>query len=402
MDPLRIAIYPYIPDLAGDDLKSLTDFIEKEYKKFRHYDVDIEVTNKMDPYDLDKMDKTYLNPDGYDVLEVDTILLGDIVKTGKVLPLDSIFAGNDDIYAPTAVESAKLGGKLYAVPTLQCANFLTELSDIKKPPQTPILQDWTSYSEMKMVMDPAYASGVRLVGDFTGSFGLPMFYLDGYIDKNGPKTVYDGIASQPASDPALISNMKHFTGYGSIDGKNPTTNGTYHGDAGSTKMINDIVDSDHVFMRSYSEILGRVRKASALKDKRKRVLNIVSAPLDEANYLLTYTDAVIVNRSRYDVSPERAKAIQDFVFFYTALQLRTQYALGADLPEHIEGLPKEDTRPRYVLPARKDFYSQEVITNDPYYPMFHKALQRSVAAPNHDFYDQKNRLNTELKKALEI
>ena len=399
MDSLQIAIYPYIPDLAGDQYKSLTGFIKNEFSS--QYGVDIEVTcdyKKMDPYNVDGMDKTYLSPDGYDVLEVDTLLLGDIVKTEKVLPLDTIFAVNNDIYAPTAVESVKLDGKLYAVPTLQCANFLTELSG-KKPPQKPILQDWTSYSDMKTVMDPAYASGVRLVGDFTGSFGLPMFYLGAYIDKNGPKTVYDGIASQPAKDPALIENMKHFTGYGACSGgKNPTTDGTYHSDP--DLMINDIADSEHVFMYGYSENLGKVRKASALKDKRKTALTTVSAPLDKANYLLTYTDAVVVNKSKYQSSTKRAEDIQKFVNFYSDLKLRTQYALGEDLPKDISGLPMEDTRPRYVLPALKQFYTQEVVTKDPYYPMFHKALERSVAAPNHGFYDQKNELNKELKEAL--
>ena len=145
-----------------------------------------------------------------------------------------------------------------------------------------------------------------------------------------------------------------------------------------------------------------VRKASALKNKRKNVLNVVSPPLDQANYLLTYTDAVVVNKSKYDISPSRAKVIQDFVVFYTGLKLRTQFALGKDLPEVIEGLPKEDTRPRYVITARNDFYSQEVVTSDPTYMMFHRALQRSSPAPNHGLYHKRKGLEAKLKEALEM
>ena len=145
-----------------------------------------------------------------------------------------------------------------------------------------------------------------------------------------------------------------------------------------------------------------VRKASALKNKRKNVLNVVSPPLDQANYLLTYTDAVVVNKSKYDISPSRAKVIQDFVVFYTGLKLRTQFALGKDLPEVIEGLPKEDTRPRYVITTRNDFYSQEVVTSDPTYMMFHRALHRSSPAPNHGLYHKRKGLEAKLKEALGI
>ena len=398
--PLRVALYPYISDLAGDHRKGLSDYIAKEFKAT--CGIKIEATSDADPYGLDKMDSTYLGTgtDAYDVLEVDTILLGELVNTGKLLPLDSIFAVNNDIYAPTAVESVKIKGKLYGVPTLQCATFLMEFADLQNGPQKPILQDWFEFSEMKASMDSAHSGGVRMVGDFCDvwGWGLPSLYLGSYIDKHGPGKLYNGISSSPNEDPQLITNLKHFTGYGALpDGTNPTTDGTYMYYNDSTKSTDDAADSNHIFMYGYSENIGAVQKASSLKNMHKKVLNIVSPPLDQANYLLTYTDAVVVNRSRYDISPKRAKAIQDFVVFYTGLKLRTQYALGEDLPE---GLPKEGTRLRYVLPARKDFYSQEVVTNDPYYPMFHRALEQSVAAPNHGFHGQKDRLRLELKKAL--
>ena len=399
--PLRVAIYPFVSDLAGDKLKGLTDFIAKEFKE--QYGIEIEITTKCDPYNLDKMESTYLDsgPDAYDVLEVDTIMLGELVNTGKLQPLDSIFAVNDDIYAPTAVESVYYKDTLYGVPTLQCTALLMEFADQQNGPQKPILRDWTLFKEMRTIMDPAHTSGIKMVGDFCDIFSwtLPTFYLDAYIDKHGPGKLYEGIDSNPADDQELIANMKHFTGYGARpDGSNPTTDGTYMYYIDSTKLINDITDSDHVFMYGYSENLGLVRKASALKNKCKNVLNVVSSPLDQANYLLTYTDAVVVNKSKYEVSPSRAKVIQDFVVFYTGLKLRTQYALGEDLPDVIEGLPNEDTRPRYVITARNDFYSQEVVTSDPTYMMFHRALQRSSPAPNHGLYHKRKKLEAELKK----
>ena len=389
MDPLRVAIYPYIPDLADDQLRGLTKYIAKEFKAISG--VDIIISSEVDPYDLAKMDSTYLGSgsDAYDVLEVDTILLGELVDTGKLQQLDGIFTVNDTIYAKTTVEAVKILNKLYGVPTLQCANFLTEISDQL---QQPLLKDWSSFKEMKTVMDPAHARGIRLVGNFSGSWTLPNFYLGAYIDKHGPKDLYKGIDSNPADDMLLVANMKDYNRYGALpNGTNPTIDGTYK--RYPQKAIDAIVASDHVFMYGYSEVLGTVRNAA--KKKQKSVLNTVSPPLDRANYLLTYTDATIVNKSRYNVSQERAKVIEEFVNFYTSLKFRLQYALGEDLP-------KEVVRPRYVLPACKDFYKQDAVTKDENYMMFHKALDRSSPAANHDLYDKRKGLETKLKVVLGI
>ena len=150
----------------------------------------------MDPYNLEGMTSTYLDsgPDAYDVLEVDTIMLGEIVDTGKLQQLDSIFAVNDDIYPPSAVESVKIDSKLYGVPTLQCASFMTELSDENNGPHPPILQDWTSFKEMEKYVDPAHANGTRLVGNFCGIVGhfphsIWMHTLTSMVQRNSMKAL---------------------------------------------------------------------------------------------------------------------------------------------------------------------------------------------------------------------
>ena len=117
----------------------------------------------------------------------------------------------------------------------------------------------------------AYADKkLHLAGDFNGSWGLPMFYMDSYVDEHGPKSV-DTCFGEPLDD-EVIADMKHFTEYGKLpNGTNPSTDGTYHND--DKKLISDIAGSDHILMYTYSEILGVVRQR---KDKSKQVLGIVS------------------------------------------------------------------------------------------------------------------------------
>ena len=81
--PLRVAIFPYIPDLAGDKLAGLKRFIADEFKKVSGESIEVETD--ADPYDLNKLKSTYLTDDrdAYDVMEVDTVLLGELVKTGS-------------------------------------------------------------------------------------------------------------------------------------------------------------------------------------------------------------------------------------------------------------------------------------------------------------------------------
>ena len=217
-----------------------------------------------------------------------------------------------------------------------------------------------------------------------------MFYLDAYVDEHGEKSVYEGIDA-PVNDETLIENLKHFTDYGALSsGKNPDTDGTFHAD--HDRLIDEVTDSDHILMYAYSENLGEALQRSAQKKKPKSTLNIVSPPLDKSNFLLTYTDAVVVNKSTF-ADTKRAELIIKFVKFYTSLKFREIFAFGRDLPASVT---------RYVLPARNDFFTETKAADDKYYKMFRDALTHSVAAPNHGVYHKRKALQAKLEKALDF
>ena len=392
--PLRVAIFPYIPDLAGDELAGLRQYIADQFKSVTGLKVEV-YTKGVNPYDLDALQSTYLTDgkDAYDLMEVDTVLLGELVEAGLLQPLDGYEP--TDVFAPSAVHSVTYSGHVYGVPTLQCANFLMELKDKERYPKLPLLNDWSSFDQLKNTLKSAEAKSghkIPLVGNFRGSWVLPMFYLDAYIDKHGKGSVYEGINAEEL-DQDLIGELKVFTDFGKLpDGKNPGTDPKVR--KGPNWLVEEVVDTKHVLMYSYSESMCEALQKAAEKKGYKQTLRIVSPPLDKYNLLLTYTDAVVVNKSKFKSSDsQRAAVIKKFVEFYTSLDFRTKFAFGNDLPPSV-------FYPRYVLPARKAFFTETDAANDEYYKQFHDALQHSVAAPNHKIYSKRKALQKKLETAL--
>ena len=99
-------------------------------------------------------------------------------------------------------------------------------------------------------------------------------------------------------------------------------------------------------MYSYSENLAEVLCLASKKNLPKIALKIVSAPLESSNYLITYTDALVVNNF---CDTKKENDIKTFVEFYASLDFRTAVAFGRDLPMSVPF-------PRYILPARQDFF----------------------------------------------
>ena len=344
--PIRVAIYP-IPDLAEDKLAGLKQFIIEEFKK--KSGKLIEVETDVDQYELDESGElaiaklaNYLTDDerAYDVMELDTEPLEKLVKTGCLQALENHFTVTEDVFTPYSVRSvtvcrdtdgnAHTDKHLYGVPTLVCAKFVMELEDVNHPPQKP-LKDWASFDELKDSLGQAEGSGHSLL-------------LKSDFDSSG-------------------------------------------------KLRNSTVaESQLIVMYTYSEHMGVVLRRAAEENKPKKTRRIAFLPVDDSNKLLTYTDALVVNKSKF-ADKKRAAVIMEFVKFYTSLEFRTSFAFGKDLPNSV---------PRYVLPARKDFYTSETAVQDDYYQQFYDILlQHSVPAPNDDLRSKGKAIQEQLKKYKE-
>ena len=275
--PIRVAIYPDIPDLAGDNLEGLKQFIADAFKKVSGQS--IQVTTDVSSYkDLEKFKSTYLTDDrdAYDVIEVDTKILGELVKTGCLQALEDHFTVTEDDFTSSAVHSVhyppNLKSHLYGVPTLICAKFLMEFADVDHSPQIPLLKDWASFGQLKDTLDQAEGSGHSLL--------LKRDFYPPRISGNSMGVSID----------------EHGTGRGSV----------------CTDTDGKVAESKLILIYAYSERMGEVLQMAAKKKKHKKTLCIVSPPLDDSNKLLTYTDALVVNKSKFE-DGDRADVIKKFV-----------------------------------------------------------------------------------------
>ena len=392
---LRVSIYPYIPDMAGDKLVGLTKFIADEFKKVHGVSVEVEAT--ADPYDLKKLKRNYLanGDDAYDIMEVDTVLLGELVKSGHLQPLEEHFTVTADVYASSAVHSVSysphLKTHLYAVPTLQCANFLMELVDVDFTPKSLLLKDCKSFDQLKDALDRSEQNCCRilLAGDFQEGEDMK-FFLDLYVGKHGEGLLYDGI-NGPVDDPKEIARRKELTNFGQLESRrNPDAVEEFrdHQD----RLMREVTQSPHILMYAYTENMGEALQKAAEGERHKHTLCIISPALDGSNNLLTYADAVVVNKSKF-ADPQRAAHIVKFVEFYTSLPFRTSFALGRDLPPSV-------LYPRYVLPALNAFYTETAAAEDEFYQEFYAALKHSAPVPFDEIYGKQKTLKVQLKQAL--
>ena len=368
--PLRVSIYRNIPDLAGDELAGLKQFIVSEFKKEIAEPVDVVVDATVDPYNEEKLKSTYLTDgdDAYDVMELETTnILKNLATTGHLQALDGLFDVNANIYTPSAVDSVKCAPEagmpiqLYGVPTLQCASFLMELADTDFHAEAEVLQDWHSIDEIESTLDhspsiPAF--------DLRGTWGFFEYFY---------------------------TNAKVYMV--------PYCQGAYSFQENQKCILEKVAHLKHVVLYGFSENLAETLQASAKFKKCKQTLKIITPPLDKPpGHILTYTDAVVVNRKKF-AHKQKAVLIKKFVNFYTSLAFRNKVAFGWDLPQPI-------FCPRYLLPAREDFFTKTAAAKDEKYQMFHKALSHSLAAPtveDHiEYYAQRDGLEKKMEKVLGI
>ena len=138
--------------------------------------------------------------------------------------------------------------------------------------------------------------------------------MDAYIDKHGKYSVQEGI-----DEPDVLDAMTWFIKLDEdTDGGNKGTSDQYDN---ASKRNSDIAKSDHVMLYGYSEWLSQVMSDKVCFNKKIHAFCIISPPLGTENNLLTFTDALIVNKSHYsDVN--KADAIDKFIEFYTSLRFQ--------------------------------------------------------------------------------
>lgn len=395
---LKVGVYPWIPDLGNDRLEGLKSMIKSDFEKL-HSDISLTVSTDWDPYDVDKVAGNFSSEtEPFDILEIDTILLGEVVDKGVVQPLDLFKYGLKDDFFSVGIDAVSYKGAYYGVPTLNCANVLIELISGDVPPsESSILCSLEtgehSLGDLKDIVRRYHKlfKGVSpMIGDFRGKWTLPLMYLDAYVDKHGKKSVQEGVDA-PIDEPDVFDNMKWFMKLDEdTDGINKGASDGYDSAAARDKAISQ---SDHIMLYGYSEWLSQVMSDKMNQEKHIHASCIIAPPLGAENNLLTFTDACIVNKGQF-ADARKASAIVKFLKFYTSLSFRNKYGEGHDL--------KKPHPPRYVLIARKDFYTDGFGATDKNYQKLREVFRYSVAAPNHGLAGKHEEMNEVLVEKLHL
>ena len=375
---LKFGLYPYIPDLGNDKLEGLKDFIKKEFES-EHPDITLTVSSMWKPYKLEKVVDCF-KTESFDILEMDTLLLGEMVDEGVVQELDLSKLGlHQDDFLDSCMDAVTYKETCYGVPTLSCAQFLLELV-AGDGDETEVLCSLEtgdkSFKNLPEVVEHhrhVFKGTSEHVGDSRGKWTFPMMYLDAYTAVNGSKSFLEG-AQAPinvADDSEVLKHMKC----------------TWSNDASEE----DDSESDHVMKYGYSELLGQFMADKMREGKKIHASCIMAPPLGADDNLLTYTDAIVFNKESFS-DGKRAEAITKFMKFYTSLSFRNKFAAGTDL--------KEPHPPRYVMISRKDFYTEGFGASDKNYKNLHPTLLSSVAVPNHGFYAKVPEMNRVLEEKL--
>ena len=396
---LKVGIFPRIPDLDRDSLKGLREFVKCEFEA-EHPDISLTISTDWDPYDTDKVSKTYLSPSetSFDILEIDTVLLGEVAEQDILQYLQPEKYNLREDYFDIGIDAVTYNGYCYGIPTLHCANFLIELISDEAEGHERILRsletqrdhDFKNIKEIVEKYNKLFSGVSPLVGYFRGKWALPCFYLDAFIDKHGAESVQKGVYSLIDDEPDVLDAMKWLMKLDEgADGINKGISEKY---ASPDERNSDIAISDHILLYGYSEWLSQIMSDKMCKKRNIHATCIISPPLGAENNLLTFTNALIVSKSSYSSDDRRAEAIDRFIQFYTSLSFRNKYAAGADL--------KDPHPPRYLIVARKDFYTDGFGAQQKNYQKLYEAMYHSVAAPNYGLASRHEEMNRVLGEKL--
>ena len=382
---LKVGIYNEIPDLGNDGLVSYKNMIQNGFNDDDH-EVDAVVdASQYSPYENLN---DYLSADGFDLIEIDTATLQQVVEDGLVKEITSL---PNDIM-PAAASAVTINGQLYAYPTLLCGNFLIGLNPGTNS-NCPLREARENYEEFHRIMEEDCIPKIpgnwrRIPGgkmNDEGGWYLPFLYVDGYIDIHGMDSVARAVEEviKGVIDPDVCERLSWYIGCCN-DRDGVVQNKCYVDFEGSyvcssSNVYPDIENGETVFFFGFSEKLGLI-----VRDTDRKSYAAISGPLGELNHLLQFTDALVINKARWNAAnEEKRNAIQNFVDYFLSNSLRYKIAMGEDLN------PPQN---RYLLQATETFYES---TNDIIYQDIYWSLQRAAAAPSLTSYERK-----EMQKVL--
>ncbi|MCY1078524.1 extracellular solute-binding protein [Archangium lansingense] len=373
--PLKAVLFPYIPDSAGDGFASLEQALEKGFEdQHPGIDLDIVFDVNLDVYDLSEggtLNQLLGEGEGAaQVIEIDTLLLGDLVSRGWIQPVQETAA---EVY-PAARLAVSIEGKSYGVPTYLCTNVVYSGSTL--------VHSATDGRSLVRALSDIAPGKLPLATNFSGSWTLPSSYMDAWAD------TYP--AAQLASAIALPLDAKAMDSFEAVvdscareQSSNPCLDGTY---ADNTLAEEAFAKGQANGFMGYTERLFFIRKANPALP----LPQVTSVPLGEGTHPAVFVDALVFNSHCTGTCQGDAQA---FAKYMSTPEVRTLIAFSKDAPE--------GALPRYLLQANRSFYQQEPARSDPMYQQYEPFVSHGRPYPNQGFPENRKALQKAILDELE-
>lgn len=378
--PLKAAIFEYIPGYEKDKLQLLRSEIEKRFEQ-EHQDIDLQLaplSNRDNLYDFDEV-KGWLTRDNneyFNVLEVDSLLLGDLAEVGAIQPLPSIDTSDQ---FPVGVKASQYKGKMFGIPHLLCSYFLFSFE--------PALIRGSGQKKILHLLRSDNDDAIDLVGEFNGSWGLPAMYLDAWLDRHkggDPRFAFQQALSR--LDGPTVADLKNMIKLCENKGKNICFSGDYEDSGGSNYFIEMLSFRHANAMIGYSERLHIIRKIA----KKEQYIGIRSAPFGDGDNPIMFADSFVIGDN---CKADCAKAALTFAKFMNSKQMMEYLLLAQDLDHGVVA--------RYLLPATISAFEIPGIAQDKLYASLKHHIEKATPFPNSGFVQHRKTIRDKLKCAIE-
>lgn len=366
---LNVLLYPYLPSSPSGNFQTLLAHVTETFLGTRPdvlLNPVISMDGAVDAYDFTKI-QDLIGGTGFDVAEIDTVMLGSLVGAGLVTPA----AITGDAPWPAAIQGSTVDGTLYGVPSWLCTEFAYAYS--------PDLPAVTSLGQFLAFLGGLPANRTRMVGDHDGSWTLLARYLQAYVGQYGYDQMNKGLTMPPDATVMqnVISMVKTCT---NPQGGNLCIDGTYHDSPdGTPQKVFATGQADAVmgFSEQSFFILSGGGTTTGLKTTA-----IPWGPQPPPPVL--YSDTFVTNKATCQASPcaDDSKA---FTTMMTGAAMKTYIAFSQDLPA--------DSPPRRLLVATRPFWGQPQVQSDPLYSQFQAVLPQGKSYPNSFTNDQKKQIS---------
>jgi thiamine pyridinylase len=346
---LRVSLYPWIPYS-----QELADWIKKDFEKDNpQIELVIRPMVRADDadlaYDVPMALAALLIKDHNDfqhVVEIDTMILGQLVQAGAVVPFE--VARSD--YLPFTRDAVSINQQTYGVPHWTCGYFL--MSESQSITEAKTAQD------LMTRLNALGSNKIKMGGKLEGSWDSVIVYIDAYLDTYPDKSAADALKDK-GLDVKVLTSLRYLKDACTSGGK-PYCNKSMAAEFGRGELT---------ALVGYSERLN-----SALSQDNAKIENvhISPAPLGEGSRPFLFTDALVLSR-HCDSDPCRDAAkrfaeyyVSDRVFEVALMALETQ----------------QKRVPRYLLPSTTGAFGAGKVAQDSIYKQLRAAVAEAKPYPN--------------------